>query len=166
MKRLFCAGVLAVYLLPTICAANEDAAPKGPDVNAQGVTVQGLTREQHRALLRHATVELTTDQKPLLERYKAMSVRWVRFPNPYQLQSYYPKAAAKAGVRAVVLAECDWNAQGAITDCRTLEENPKEYGFAEATRAVLMNTGQLGTRPGTVFAAGTGVPVIIRWELQ
>lgn len=57
---------------------------------------------------------------------------WVRKPTGDDLERFYPAKARAERVEGKVRLVCDVAVDGALKDCVTINESPKDYGFGEA----------------------------------
>jgi TonB family protein len=57
---------------------------------------------------------------------------WSQIPTGADFARYYPKDAADQNISGRAILDCDVNAAGTLTDCRTVEETPVGYGFGDA----------------------------------
>lgn len=91
---------------------------------------------------------------------------WTALPEPADFASVLPEAAKKAGVlKARVVLACKVAADGGLTDCHTLTEEPAGLGYGEATRT-LTRAFKLGvwSAEGLPTVGGT-VRVPLRFDL-
>jgi len=57
---------------------------------------------------------------------------WVRKPDGDDVASVYPSAALHRGVGAQVVLSCSATADGSMSNCKLLSEQPAGLGFGEA----------------------------------
>lgn len=62
---------------------------------------------------------------------------WDRRPSGDDIARAYPKAAAKAFLAGVTRSTCTVTAEGRLTDCVSVEEDPSGSGFGKAAMSVL-----------------------------
>lgn len=61
--------------------------------------------------------------------------QWDRLPTSSELVSLYPQAALDRQAGAHTTITCHVQADGTLTSCAIVEENPRRYGFGRATIA-------------------------------
>ena len=58
--------------------------------------------------------------------------RWVRTPSPDEFSWAYPPEAARSGIGGRATMACQVTAQGTLSPCRVVAEDPPGRGFGEA----------------------------------
>lgn len=69
---------------------------------------------------------------------------WIRRPAPGDLNAVWPSEAMKKGIGGQAVIHCKLTAQGALYDCKVVEESPAGMGFGVAAVAL---TPQMAFRP-------------------
>ena len=57
---------------------------------------------------------------------------WERLPNGDQMAQYYPDRAQRLGKKGKVVMQCSVKANGAVTGCEVVSEEPADFGFGDA----------------------------------
>ena len=57
---------------------------------------------------------------------------WERVPNADQLAQYYPDRAMRLGKKGKAVIQCSVKANGTLTACEVVSEEPADFGFGEA----------------------------------
>ena len=88
---------------------------------------------------------------------------WVATPTAEEAQAVYPKAAADKRLEGRATLKCSVTAEGRLTGCTSVAEEPAGQGFAAAALAIAPKFQmQTVTKDGTPVAGGT-VRVPIRF---
>ena len=88
---------------------------------------------------------------------------WVATPTAEEAQAVYPKAAADKRLEGRATLKCSVTAEGRLTGCASVAEEPAGQGFAAAALAIAPKFQmQTVTKDGTPVAGGT-VRVPIRF---
>jgi protein TonB len=90
---------------------------------------------------------------------------WMRRPNPEDLARYYPERAQRMGVSGSATISCTVTAQGTLSDCSVVSEDPADGGFGEATLRISKYFKMRPmTRDGAPVSGGT-VRIPLRWVM-
>ena len=65
-------------------------------------------------------------------QHKITKPNWERQPNGDQMAQFYPDRAQRLGKKGKVLIECEVKANGTLTGCNVVSEDPADYGFGDA----------------------------------
>jgi TonB family protein len=87
-------------------------------------------------------------------------------PNGAVFERFYPQAARDQGVSGRVRVQCTVSQTGTLIDCQIVSEDPKGWGFGEAT---LRLAGEFRVRPATADGAPTANGVIsfpVVWRMD
>ena len=57
---------------------------------------------------------------------------WEQLPNSDQMGQYYPDRAQRLGKKGKIVMQCSVRANGTVTGCEVLSEEPADFGFGEA----------------------------------
>jgi protein TonB len=57
---------------------------------------------------------------------------WERQPSGDQLAQYYPDRAMRLGKKGKVVMQCSVKANGTLTACEVVSEDPADFGFGDA----------------------------------
>lgn len=87
---------------------------------------------------------------------------WAK-PSGPDLENVFPDAARRAGVGGRSMVECLSKADGTMTDCVVLSEEPADGGFGAAA---LRATPKFRVRPGSPDLAGYRIGLPITWRLS
>lgn len=90
---------------------------------------------------------------------------WIRKPSGEELSAFYPLRALAEEKSGAATITCYVSTLGIATDCRVVSEEPKEFGFGNATIEV---ASVFRFRPKTVFGVPTlgVVTVPLRWNME
>jgi protein TonB len=90
---------------------------------------------------------------------------WAKRPDAEALSRYYPERASRMGVSGSATISCTVTAQGTLTDCSVLSEDPPDGGFGEATLKVSkLFRMRPQTKDGAPVAGGQ-VRIPLRWVI-
>jgi TonB family protein len=84
------------------------------------------------------------------------------------LDAFYPPAARAAGLTGYVMLDCLARDDGALVDCRVIQESPQGHGFGKASlEAARTFKMKVRTQNGDVVeGANLRVKIPIRWNLD
>lgn len=90
---------------------------------------------------------------------------WIRKPSGEELSAFYPLRALTEEKSGTATITCYVSTLGIATDCRVVAEEPKDYGFGNATIEVASG---FRFRAKTVFGVPTlgAVTIPLRWQLE
>ena len=88
---------------------------------------------------------------------------WVATPTPEEAQAVYPKAAADKRLEGRATIKCSVTAEGRLTACASVAEEPAGQGFAEAALAIAPKFQMRAVTKDGVAVAGGAVRVPIRF---
>lgn len=82
-------------------------------------------------------------------------VPWIAAPTYDQVVTAYPQKARDKGVAGHVVLSCVFKADGRLTGCSTVREEPGGYGFSNAARGLIANFAAPTTIDGRPVRAAT-----------
>ena len=80
---------------------------------------------------RHDEVKVVTPPAPPAPHVISRPT-WERLPSGDQVNQYYPDRAMRLGKKGKVVMQCSVRANGTVTGCEVVSEEPTDYGFGEA----------------------------------
>jgi protein TonB len=90
---------------------------------------------------------------------------WDRLPDAEDLARYFPDRAARLEQEGRSVIECTVRANGTVTGCRIVSEDPSGFGFGDAhIRAASRFRMRPKTADGAPVEGGT-VRIPLRWTL-
>ena len=97
---------------------------------------------------------------PLLIPHVIVNPEYAREPTVVDYVSVYPPAALKARLEGTARIRCSLSAQGKLSDCTVLSEDPPGQGFGEAAIRFVLRVGVTPkTRDGEPVAGDFEIPV-------
>jgi TonB family protein len=91
---------------------------------------------------------------------------WVRTPDGEDFSRLYPRRAERRGVEGRVVLGCDIGANGRLTACTVLSEEPAGEGFAEATIEIARKFQAASQTTNGTPTEGGHVQLPISWRLH
>ncbi len=90
---------------------------------------------------------------------------WAKFPDNEDMVQFYPSRALNLNVGGKAVVRCGWLADGSMSGCEVLMENPAGYGFGEATVKLLEAKARVKTRdPKEKIVPGETLTVTLNWN--
>jgi hypothetical protein len=90
---------------------------------------------------------------------------WLKRPTASDYDKYYPNRAARSEVGGRVKMRCTAKADGFMTDCTVLSEEPVGYGFGDASLKV-SRFFQIYPKISGESAEGAGIIIPLNWVIK
>jgi periplasmic protein TonB len=91
---------------------------------------------------------------------------WVRKPSGADIERYYPDRAKNLGKEGRAVIRCSVTAQGTLSNCSVVNEDPADFGFGDASiRASVRFKMRPKLSDGRPVEGGV-VTIPISWRLQ
>jgi len=147
-----------------ICTQHSGAAETCVDDSVPRNVGDTWTVRTNQGLIRYSILagQVST---PASERPRLIDPPWTSRPTPRDLAEYFPERAAENNITGRVVLDCIVDAAGQLL-CRVLSEDPRGYGFADASlRAARDFRVELRTPDGTP-TEGASIRLPIQWRLE
>lgn len=107
-----------------------------------------------------------TERPATAQSTTVTEARFKRLPDGRAFEQFYPRAAIERRISGRVVVRCGVDAAGKLVDCVVVSEEPKGWGFGEATLLISREFKVLPRTADGVPTAGGSITFPVAWRMS